>query len=341
MGGVRGGTGPGGGGGWGGGGGGRRGGGRGGGARGGGGGGAARAGPAAQGGPCGRAAPDVPGGAPGGSRRHARPGPLLGRPGGRRRRSNRPRRGINPRCTQRPEAAPDSFEGSPLFPRLARPGNRTLPGLDRPGPFSTKDSPIGDQLLSTGAERMTAEGATEASKPAPAAVGEAEAECNVCVAVHVRPLIDPEIEQGCSEIIGITSGRPQVTAGGRPSSNSKVNNDDSSPAPPPPRTRPCVLWPRSPPFHRESRRKPPAGVHLEAPVHLRPRLWRHQRVAPRGTVRQDGQTPGGGPVQGLQRDRPRLRPGERREDRAPRDPTLPPGPATPPAPRMAQRPPRG
>ena len=35
-------------------------------------------------------------------------------------------------------------------------------------------------------------------------------ECNVCVAVHVRPLIHEEIIQECKETISVTPNSPQV-----------------------------------------------------------------------------------------------------------------------------------
>ena len=33
---------------------------------------------------------------------------------------------------------------------------------------------------------------------------------SVCVAVHVRPLIDLETDQGCGECLQVTPGQPQV-----------------------------------------------------------------------------------------------------------------------------------
>lgn len=41
-------------------------------------------------------------------------------------------------------------------------------------------------------------------------------ECCVCVAVHVRPLIDREIEQACQECLVVPYGQPQVRAALRP-----------------------------------------------------------------------------------------------------------------------------
>lgn len=35
-------------------------------------------------------------------------------------------------------------------------------------------------------------------------------ECSVCVAVHVRPLISQELEDGCKECLVLTPGEPQV-----------------------------------------------------------------------------------------------------------------------------------
>ena len=46
---------------------------------------------------------------------------------------------------------------------------------------------------------------------APAAVPEQEAdECSVCVAVHVRPLIDSELQEGCDALLTTTPQQPQV-----------------------------------------------------------------------------------------------------------------------------------
>ena len=52
---------------------------------------------------------------------------------------------------------------------------------------------------------------TEALPPAPAALPEQEAdECSVCVAVHVRPLIDSELQEGCDALLTTTPQQPQV-----------------------------------------------------------------------------------------------------------------------------------
>lgn len=36
-------------------------------------------------------------------------------------------------------------------------------------------------------------------------------ECSVCVAVHVRPLIDSELLEGCDALLTTTPQQPQVT----------------------------------------------------------------------------------------------------------------------------------
>lgn len=56
---------------------------------------------------------------------------------------------------------------------------------------------------------------TEAIPPAAApAVAEPEAdECSVCVAVHVRPLIDSELQEGCDALLTTTPQQPQVCVG--------------------------------------------------------------------------------------------------------------------------------
>jgi hypothetical protein len=48
-----------------------------------------------------------------------------------------------------------------------------------------------------------------ATEVKPATPGVADSE-SVCVAVHVRPLIDLEHEQGCMECLEVTPGQPQV-----------------------------------------------------------------------------------------------------------------------------------
>lgn len=56
---------------------------------------------------------------------------------------------------------------------------------------------------------------TEAIPPAAApAVAEPEGdECSVCVAVHVRPLIDSELQEGCDALLTTTPQQPQVCVG--------------------------------------------------------------------------------------------------------------------------------
>ena len=43
--------------------------------------------------------------------------------------------------------------------------------------------------------------------------GAPEEECSVCVAVHVRPLIDIELVDGCQECLKVTPGVPQASSG--------------------------------------------------------------------------------------------------------------------------------
>ncbi len=38
----------------------------------------------------------------------------------------------------------------------------------------------------------------------------AEADCKVCVAVHIRPIIAAEAEQACASCLSVTPGEPQV-----------------------------------------------------------------------------------------------------------------------------------
>ena len=75
------------------------------------------------------------------------------------------------------------------------------------------------------AERRTVEEAPPpppppAPGPGPGRAGPApgeEASCAVCVAVHIRPLIDDEIVEGFQECLHVTPGQPQVRPRARPS----------------------------------------------------------------------------------------------------------------------------
>lgn len=53
---------------------------------------------------------------------------------------------------------------------------------------------------------------TEALPAAPALASQQEAdECSVCVAVHVRPLIDSELQEGCDALLTTTPQQPQAS----------------------------------------------------------------------------------------------------------------------------------
>ena len=50
----------------------------------------------------------------------------------------------------------------------------------------------------------------EAIPAAPGAQEQEADECSVCVAVHVRPLIDSELLEGCDALLKTTPQQPQV-----------------------------------------------------------------------------------------------------------------------------------
>lgn len=53
---------------------------------------------------------------------------------------------------------------------------------------------------------------TEALPAVPALASQQEAdECSVCVAVHVRPLIDSELLEGCDALLTTTPQQPQAS----------------------------------------------------------------------------------------------------------------------------------
>ncbi|KAK9866728.1 hypothetical protein WJX84_012203 [Apatococcus fuscideae] len=47
----------------------------------------------------------------------------------------------------------------------------------------------------------------------PGEASTSEADCKVCVAVHVRPLIDTEAVEGCQSTLQVTAGQPQISCG--------------------------------------------------------------------------------------------------------------------------------
>ena len=47
----------------------------------------------------------------------------------------------------------------------------------------------------------------DVAAPIPAPESNADA---VCVAVHIRPLVDAELAQGCQPCLNVTPGQPQV-----------------------------------------------------------------------------------------------------------------------------------
>ena len=66
---------------------------------------------------------------------------------------------------------------------------------------------------------------TEALPSAAPAVPEQEAdECSVCVAVHVRPLIDSELQEGCDALLTTTPQQPQVCAADLPLKSDNRSN---------------------------------------------------------------------------------------------------------------------
>ena len=49
----------------------------------------------------------------------------------------------------------------------------------------------------------------DVAAPSPAPESNADA---VCVAVHIRPLVDAEVAQGCQPCLHVTPGQPQVAS---------------------------------------------------------------------------------------------------------------------------------
>ena len=62
----------------------------------------------------------------------------------------------------------------------------------------------------------------EAMLAAAAAEQEAD-ECSVCVAVHVRPLIDSELLEGCESLLATTPQQPQVCSADLPLTSGLVS----------------------------------------------------------------------------------------------------------------------
>ncbi len=68
----------------------------------------------------------------------------------------------------------------------------------------------------------------EALSPAGVTPQEQESdECSVCVAVHVRPLIDSELLEGCDSLLQTTSQQPQVRQADLLSSDLRSNFGES------------------------------------------------------------------------------------------------------------------
>jgi hypothetical protein len=77
-------------------------------------------------------------------------------------------------------------------------------------------------------------------------------ECAVCVCVHIRPLVAPELLEGCQECLSVTPGQPQA----RPCAHAQI----------------CALALVS---STEVPARP--GLRRAALVHVRPCVWRRRR----------------------------------------------------------------